>query len=161
MLAEISIPHIWSFRAVLSLVGLLYMVICFLLVGVKGGRGWGIVTTLTCIGLVIVVIFSPDPMMRSSDGLRCFTHRVVTEDGSRSIDRVDAIPFTCGGPQRIFYVVDGIKYEEEPVIFAMHDPHVSYCFKISPWVFHPACLVWSPGIIMVFTALIWFTGSDK
>lgn len=148
MLAEITIPHIWSFRAVLSLIGIVYMLICFCIIAVKGFHGWAFVLTLACIGLLLLTMVTADPLKNYSDGSELFNYRVYIADGKTTIDEKTAIHSNKW-------------YQEEPRIYAMHDPQAEYCITISPWVFHPACLVWSPGIAAIIFAGMFFTGSNK
>ena len=158
MIAEITIPEIWSMRAALCVVGIIYMVVCFLLVGIRGLRGWANVLTLWAVGFVFLMIVKPECIGFNGpqDGWECLRTRVFSDEG-KSIDLKDLMGASAG---EYGYYKDGIKYNFEPEVYALNDPQAPG-FYINPWIFHPGCLFWCPFIVAIITAGGWFVGDDK
>lgn len=156
MIAEISIPEIWSMRAALCVVGIIYMVVCFFIVGIKGLRGWANVLTLWVIGFVFLMIVKPECVSYDGpqDGWECLQSRVFNREG-HSVEFRSLMGEICVGRGS---TINGYDIDHE--VYAMHDPQAPGLY-INPWIFHPGCLFWSPFIIVIITAGGWFVGDDN
>ena len=83
MIAEITIPDIWSMRAAFCIVGIIYMVVCLMIVGTRGFGGWATVLSLWVCGVIILMIITPDPVGFDGpkDGWKALEPRVFNSDG--------------------------------------------------------------------------------
>lgn len=142
MIAEISIPDIWSLRACLSIVGIIYFCICLALCSKGMARGVVANCCLLTVGFILLYILTPKPVgfNGSKDGWKYLESRVFNSRGE-SVDLkslMDVIDHSPG-----YDSIAGYSLERE--VYAMHDPQ-SPDYICSPWIFHPACLIYWPGI---------------
>ena len=161
MLAEITIPDIWSMRSALCIVGIIYMVVCLMIVGARGFGGWATVLSLWFVGIVLLTIVTPDPVGfdGQKDGWYAMEPRVFDDDG-HSVDLKSLMGVTTSGrgwsPNDDY--IRG--YHTDHQVFAMHDKQAD-CFYINPFIFHPACLFWCPLFIAILTGSSWFVDGNK
>ncbi|MHC4131284.1 MAG: hypothetical protein ACYSSP_12020 [Planctomycetota bacterium] len=145
-------------RAALSIVGIGYMVYCFYLVGSRGLGGWATVVSMWVVGIIILMVIKPEATGYNGpkDGWSALESRVFSDDG-QSINLKDLMGGRAGA---YGYYKDGIRYNFEPEVYALHDPQ-SDSYICSPWLFHPGCLFWSPFLIALFTAVSWVVTGNR
>jgi len=164
MLAEITIPDIWSLRSALCVVGIIYMVVCFYIVGTRGFGGWATVLSLWVCGVIILMIMTPDPVGFDGpkDGWSALEPRVFNDRGE-SVDLKSLMNERNYDEGMIIKKWDGDKiagYHIDYEVFAMHDKQAD-CFYINPFIFHPTCLFWCPLFIVFLTGSSWFATGNK
>jgi hypothetical protein len=146
MIAEISIPDIWSLRACLSVIGIIYFCICLSMFSKGVLKGVTINCGLLTVGFILLYILTPKPVGFDGpkDGWKYLEPRVFNDEGHsvdlKSLMNVRVIPriYSKENDRLAGYHID---YE----VYAMHDPQ-SPDYLCSPWIFHPASLVYCPGI---------------
>ncbi len=153
MLAEISIPDMWSLRSMLSVCGIIYFIICAAMFPLFGfWKGIVFNCGLLTVGFLFVAVANSDAEGQYEGA---FTVRVFTDDG-KSIIKKRLMRESAG---RYGYYFDQDKdgdkecYNFEPEVYAMHDPQ-SDDYLCSPWFFHPASLVYVPGIFSLPVIII-------
>jgi len=158
MLAEIDIPvSLWSIKSAFCAVGIVYLIICFILAA-RSPNGSFIAVVLAVVGLFVLEVATPNPL-KAEDGSDLLVHRVYNNDG-HSVDLKSLMSVTI--PGRMWRpggdTLNG--YHTDHRVFAMHDKSAA-CLYISPRIFHPACLFWSPAIICILYACVFFSGNKK
>ncbi len=146
MLAEISIPDMYSLRSMLSVCGIIYLIICAAMFSKGYWKGLSINCGLLTIGFLFIMAVNHDAEGQYEGP---FTVRVFTDEG-KSITKKRLMRESAG---RYGYYLDGECYNFEPEVYAMHDP-ASDDYLFSPWFFHPACLIYCPGFFSLPVILI-------
>lgn len=146
MIAEITIPDIWSMRSVLSIFGFIYLFVCLLMF--SGGVMKGVVLNcgLLTVGVILLMIMTPDPVGFDGpkDGWKALEPRVFNDEG-HSVDLKSLMGLSVI-PRMYDKDNDRIRgYHVDSPVYAMHDP-TSPDYICSPFIFHPACLVYCPGL---------------
>ena len=114
---------------------------------------------LLSIGVIIVMCAQHDAE-EAGPNIGAWSERCVSDSGKTiywaEIKWVSNSEFTIEHfPNKIYY--EGEYYNFEDKIYAMHDPSCSQ-YVCSPWVFHPACLIYCPGLfclpVIILGALV-------
>ena len=154
MIAEIDIPDVWSMRSVLSVVGIVYLFICYMMFSKGVLKGVTINCGLLTIGFILLMIITPDPVSFDGpqDGLKELEPRVFNDAG-HSVDLKSLMDVTTSGrgwsPNDDY--IRG--YHVDHQVYAMHDPSSPH-YICSPFIFHPACLIYCPGIFSLPVIII-------
>jgi len=161
ILAEIKIPDVYSPWSALSIVGIMYFLICFYLF-CKHGVISGMATNslLLIAGLLFVIVVNTE-----DDGTGMFSKRLIDKnDRNLTISQVEHFEIDILDYQE---KIEAWKNPDTPridpdedftTIWAINDPTCEY-YLCSPWVFHPSCVVWCPLIICL--PLIGFVSNWK
>ena len=148
MLAEIPIPDMYSLRSVLSVGGMIYFLICLTIYGVQGPwKGMATNCVLLVIGLFIFSGGVADTKGNWEGALH--TRFIGYEDvrHTRYVGTVSSDEYYWKESQYEDIFKDArdkemIYWDEDNKILGMHDPSCDD-YICSPWVFHPACLIYS------------------
>lgn len=153
--AEAEIWDLYTMQSAFCWVGIVYLVICVIIIGARGFKGWGTVLTLWLIGCGISYIVCPQHG-EGWDGWDCLQPRVFADDGT-SIDLKELMsePANDAG-----YFKDGKRYHFQPEIYSMNDPQSPH-YLCSPKVFHIGCLFWTPLFALLGSAVVWFYRADR
>ena len=156
ILAEIDIPDIWSLRSVLSVFGMIYFIVCLTIYGTQGFvKGMGTMCVFLMIGLFLVAGATEDT---KGEWEGAFHTRIICYEDVRHTKQIktmssDEYNYRVGQNEDLFPDRDIVYWDREKKIFAMHDPDCND-YICSPWVFHPACLVYCPAVFCIPVLII-------
>jgi hypothetical protein len=141
MKMETDIPAMWSPMSVVSFVGILYLLLCVLMVIFMKFKGWCdlwmfLFLGVCWIGLNMVDIYSCDaqktgyqPMVRMAGEWR-YVQLLLLED----IDPPD---------------------DQNEWKYAMHVPDSEF-YYLPHYIWHPACLFYCPFFTLLLSFVLWF-----
>jgi hypothetical protein len=145
-----NLPDIWDPKAVYCLVGIVYGIICFWMAD-KSIKGWVKVLNMMCIGFIILWVVAPTEEDSFPDQANGDWWGHTWEDRNGNL----ISPTEIIGKSGVWY--DAHFGEDVPK--RIYNMHVNG--KISPKLFHPACLIWSPGFALVLALFGGITGMNK
>jgi hypothetical protein len=150
----VSIPTTGSPRSIFCLVGIIYFIVCAIIC-FRGIKGWLTVFSLTLIGMMAVSYLTPNPFGGefSTIGIPGMTEQFKYRD---KYVGVNEFVRNTNHPDLIRSLYEDMTYKS---IYAMHNP--DYSNYISPWVFHPGCLWWSPLAVFLLGIFGYATGAGK
>lgn len=137
----LAVSTIWSLSSVMTVVGIGYLILLFVFLLQRGAIAWGIMFFLLIGGTLLVGLASPDGI------------------------KVDN-PYSMSHPKKastfdLMYKVDGKWVSQRNLLGddkappKGQEPVYRGSLGIGGYIFHPACLVWCPLIMIVAFLPMW------
>jgi len=135
-----DITPMWSLASILSLVGILYLLLCFSMVVVMRFKGWCELWMLLFFGVCWVGLNQVDIYSLESQ-----------PTGYQPMAKVH-------GEWQYIQILLGKDVDppdETEWVYAMHVPSSEF-YRVPPRIWHPACLFYCHFLTLLFSFILWF-----
>jgi hypothetical protein len=166
ILAQTDIPDPYWGGSILTVCGILYLLFFLCIMGHEGiFKTLCSSITFFCLGLFIPGwagswMVNGEVQAPETGFSRGFEHRIYSEDGTSSMyfkeyyydHGHEPVKKDSYADENGFLEHDGIYYEKDKPVFAMHDP-LSDSWHVPVWFFHPSSFIWVPGLITLLCGI--------
>lgn len=174
----------YNWKSSIGVVGSIFTVICIIVLSNGFARGWCTLLMVACINLLVVGYMYPPTggqhaassvlakrtgwpacafMSPSLETNKYMDHEVVHGLGTlmdglgdSSYDDYYLLIYDSGNMER-FSAYDDVLAMHVPKSARLNSAYDGFYngFYISPWIFHPACLFWSPLLVILLSSFGW------